>query len=861
MTVIPLQTETSLLRTIRNTPIIDHHAHPLLKLESIDKFPLLSIVTEANGDAIDSSKTGMPHLRAVKQLSAILDCEPTWESVSSAIRAKQSGNYEAWVERCMSGIENVLVDDGLGAGADLEAYSHFDKFTRSHNKRIVRIETIAADVIDRALSESKTADEAFHSADAAFSAAIVESIRDTEVVGFKSVICYRTGLAIPRKQDSGTAVNSFQQIFEQKQAGHIQQFNRLEHAGLNEYFVHRLATLIRDGPDLHKKPIQFHTGLGDNDITLAKSSPAHLQEFIREYPTVPIVLLHAAYPFTREAAYLASVYANVYADVGEVFPAVSRDGQEAVIRQALELCPYSKILWSTDGHFFPETYLLAVEQVREVLQSVLIDFVHKGDLTWAQTTRLVEDIFFNNSNKLYNLELKLQTSSPHPTTEIARSGSRNIQLLTRFLQGKDEPKFLRIYWNDMTATPRVRAIPMRRVWSILHNDEELSFGVTKASLGLLQNDWPAPGVSPSGEWKLHPDFQTLHVGPRKGHITVRGDFKEPDGSPVSLCPRTLLKKTVERAAEHGLAFVLGFEIELLLMRRVDGKFETLDGDGHAWSVGRAMDHPGAADIIEEAIEQLDAAGIYIEMVHPESANGQYEIILPRAPPLEAVDTLLYTRDVISSCATAKGYRMTLHPKPFAMACGTAAHVHMSISTPNGSERSVYEPFYAGILSHLRAIAAFTYSSMASYERVQDGCWAGGTWVTWGTQNRETPLRKIEGSHWELKCMDGMANPYLAMSAVLLAGTEGVVRGEELVWEDCIKDPATLSPEERVQLNVQTKFPGSISEALKALEEDRALAALLGQELVDRYLAVKGAETSLLEGMEEDVRRRWVMERY
>src|SRR5690606_32672319 len=110
----------------------------------------------------------------------------------------------------------------------------------------------------------------------------------------------------------------------------------------------------RNGESQHKKPIQFHTGLGDNDMTLSKASPALLQDFIRAYPTVPIVLLHASYPFTREAGYLASVYANVYADIGLIFPCLSQDGQETALRQILELCPWSKILWSTDGHYFPE---------------------------------------------------------------------------------------------------------------------------------------------------------------------------------------------------------------------------------------------------------------------------------------------------------------------------------------------------------------------------------------------------------------------------------------------------------------------------------------------------------------------------
>lgn len=96
-----------------------------------------------------------------------------------------------------------------------------------------------------------------------------------------------------------------------------------------------------------KKPFQFHTGLGDNDIDLGLSNPSHLQNFIKTYPTVAIVLLHASYPFTKEAGYLATVYHNVYLDIGEVFPFVSQDGQEYVLQEALELCPSEKLLWST----------------------------------------------------------------------------------------------------------------------------------------------------------------------------------------------------------------------------------------------------------------------------------------------------------------------------------------------------------------------------------------------------------------------------------------------------------------------------------------------------------------------------------
>ena len=142
--------------------------------------------------------------------------------------------------------------------------------------------------------------------------------------------------------------------------------------------------------------VQFHTGLGDNDITLSRASPAEMQPLIKAYPNTKIVLLHSSYPFTREAGYLTAVYQNVFLDFGEIFPFVSAEGQAAVVRQVLELCPTNKIMWSSkftiwqmsnyhlltfieaDGHWWPESYYLGTIQAREVLWKVRLhslDFV------------------------------------------------------------------------------------------------------------------------------------------------------------------------------------------------------------------------------------------------------------------------------------------------------------------------------------------------------------------------------------------------------------------------------------------------------------------------------------------------------
>ncbi|KAH8911823.1 glutamine synthetase/guanido kinase [Coniochaeta sp. PMI_546] len=855
------------VHAIRHTPIIDNHAHPLLKPEALGKYPLLSITTEASGDAIDDSLTSLAHLRAIRQLSTILKCQPTWEAVVAAIELRRIEDPDEWVAECLDGIETILVDDGLDNEDEVYSYSEHDDYTRSKCKRIVRIEQVVATIIKRQLeanaTENADAQEVYSKVFDEFEAHIKQAIDDEDVVGFKSVVCYRTGLDIAPFVDHNAAIEAFRGIIESDEP-----FKRLQHKPLNDMIVHRTAELIKRSPSREKKPIQFHTGLGDNDITLTKSSPSHMQPFIRVHQDVPIVLLHASYPYTRDAGYLACVYPNVYTDIGEIFPFLSRDGQETAVRQALELCPWSKIVWSTDGHWFPETYLLAIVQIREVLETVICEYVRKGELGWKAAIQLVRDILFNTNNKLYHLGLEFSELGRGVANDLSDDRYRtDLELFQFFLKGRELPDFIRIYWNDLTAQPRMRMIPFRKFMSLLEDGKSTSIGITKASLSLLQNDHIAPGGTATGEYRLHPDFSSLKSGPIKGHVSMHGQFREQDGTRVDLCPRSLLERAVEFGAEKGLTFLLGFEIEFMLLKRLDdkegcAKFGPGISDGHAWSVSRAFANQKVSDLLRDMVGELDDMGIYVEQLHAESGNGQFELVLPALPPIEAVDTLLHAREVMSALATNAGYRMTLHPKPFGIKdAGNASHVHLSISSPPGSKFEVYQSFYAGILKHLRGILAFTYSNPASYERMVDSGWSGGRWVAWGTQNRETALRKIEESHWEVKTLDGLANPYLAMATILLAGVNGALVKEKLVWGDCEDDPVNLTDNDRKELNVTEMLPATIEEALEALKQDEELTELLGPGLVERYIAVKEAELNLLNEMGEEERRGWIMERY
>ncbi|KAF7356671.1 CBM1 domain-containing protein [Mycena venus] len=412
-------------------PAIDNHAHPILAGQHRDRFEFEGLISEAQGYStslplshlsssfvkgsalsVDSIHT-LACKRAVPQLGARLNLQsPTWDSVK-ATRSDlpYSELCELFMGPSVTGIQCMLLDDGLGGVEEFaEGYAWHDRFATSPTKRIVRVEIVAEDILKPLLKPHLdkvplTSDEALrvlHSFNTAFKTALTDSVNDKNVAGFKSIACYRTGLDVePVAESVESILSSLKDVLEMyRETSTI----RLAHRALNDHVVR--MTLEASGEC--GKPVQFHTGLGDNDITLNRSSPSHLQAIIKAFPKTLFVLLHSSYPFTREAGYLTAVYPNVYLDFGEVFPFVSGSGQRSIIRQVLELCPTNKILWfpSTDGHWWPESYYLGSIQARQALYDVLSETVALGEISEGDAANIVENALFHNANKLYKLSLE-----------------------------------------------------------------------------------------------------------------------------------------------------------------------------------------------------------------------------------------------------------------------------------------------------------------------------------------------------------------------------------------------------------------------------------------------------------------------
>ncbi|KAI0632804.1 amidohydrolase-domain-containing protein [Trametes polyzona] len=392
-------------------PAIDNHAHAFLREEFKDSVPFEGLISEASSEQTlrDATHT-MACYRATAQLAKLFGLGPgaDWETVK---RYRGQVPYEHLCRTCMqpTRIQCILIDDGLGSASKLYAYRWHDQFTASPTKRIVRVEALAEEILKRAIEAQIEQKELSPSAllvrfIIGLDAALRTTAADGEVAGFKSIVCYRTGLDVNVVTDIPDDAAAHQVLTGLSLIYATKQVLRLASKPINDYIVNSVMRVAGEAG----KPVQFHTGLGDNDITLSLSSPSHLQPLIKAYPNTKVVLLHSSYPYTKEAGYLTAVYENVYLDFGEIFPFLSPDGQRQVIRQVLELAPTNKIMWSTDGHYWPESYYLGSLQARQALFEVLESSVRKSELTVAQAIGIAKRAFFENANRIYNLGLEPQ---------------------------------------------------------------------------------------------------------------------------------------------------------------------------------------------------------------------------------------------------------------------------------------------------------------------------------------------------------------------------------------------------------------------------------------------------------------------
>jgi hypothetical protein len=151
-------------------------------------------------------------------------------------------------------------------------------------------------------------------------------------------------------------------------------------------------------------PFQFHTGFGDPTVFLRTGNPIMLRQVFENpaYADVPIVLLHAGWPYVRESSYLASVYSNVWIDAGLAIPFAASE-YSTIWQQLLSLAPTSKVLWSSDGFVFPEHCWFAAVQGRKALTTALEDLVKLNAIGAEDLVPIASAILRDNARRLYGV--------------------------------------------------------------------------------------------------------------------------------------------------------------------------------------------------------------------------------------------------------------------------------------------------------------------------------------------------------------------------------------------------------------------------------------------------------------------------
>lgn len=445
----------------------------------------------------------------------------------------------------------------------------------------------------------------------------------------------------------------------------------------------------------------------------------------------------------------------------------------------------------------------------------------------------------------------------------------------RFLSKNHNVKFIWLQFLPYTANTYTQIVPVAKFTQMVENGRRLS--ISNEAFFLAPGDCLVDEELAAGSFSLLPDLDTAYCQAHSEgtRAVIQCDCVDSkNGQPIERCARSLTRRLCSRfQSSTGLVPYIGFEVEVVFMKREsDAATYTPISRNHQWS-GITQEDSTHLGLIEGCMSALEMVGVTVEHAHAQAAPGQWEFVLSPDWPLPAIDALLKARDTIRIVARSFGVHATWHPRLWPDHPGTGAHVHMSLYDPwKGQEPSrdthymkKFQHFMAGVLQHLPAIMAFSLPQEISYERVKPGIWSGGEYACWGRDNKETPLRLIEENHFELRMIDGLANPYLVLSAMLKAGEDGIERQMSLVAGQVETAPAKLPPTKRDDL---TLLPKSLQESLEALEIDPILDQYMPNiigghpmAMVRTYIAVKREEAEILQKMEPNERRAWLISRY
>jgi len=383
------------------------------------------------------------------------------------------------------------------------------------------------------------------------------------------------------------------------------------------------------------------------------------------------------------------------------------------------------------------------------------------------------------------------------------------------------------------------------------------------------------GNSGEGDWVLLPDLSTARVDPTRDPpaVLILCDLARPDEGPHPLAPRTVAKAAETFLVSAGIADQarFGVELEFYLFDAIWAEDTPLSQQVEVVPLGtvgpravpgpRSGYHAGGPEdrgraIRQRAVEILGRWGVAVRYHHHEGGPlSQMEIELGLGRLLDAADWTVLAVDLVSRLAADEGFVACFLPKPMHNQAGNGLHFHQHLVAKGentfAGEKDLSETalhYVGGILTHGRALSALVSPSTNSYRRLGPG-FEAPVHLAFGRANRATAVR-IPGyitdpsqARIEYRPPDPTCNPYLALSACLMAGVDGVRRGVDPVAKGWGPVEGRLNAEGGRRRRIAS-LPATLDEALAALERDHDFLTLGGvfpEELVNVWLRAKREE--------------------
>ena len=346
-----------------------------------------------------------------------------------------------------------------------------------------------------------------------------------------------------------------------------------------------------------------------------------------------------------------------------------------------------------------------------------------------------------------------------------------------------------------------------------------------------------------------PDPDSLIQLPWKPEVGWLAGDLAMNGKPVEASPRVALKQQIARAENLGFRMKTGVECEYFLVSADGSSISDLNDtqEKPCYDQSALMRQ---YDVISEICDSMIELGWGPYQNDHEDANGQFEMNWDYDDALVTADRHVFFKYMVKAITEKHGLRATFMPKPFPNLTGNGCHAHVSVWDKTG-QNNLFEDssdemglstmayhFLGGVLHNAQALTAIFNPTVNSYKRLDaQVTTSGSTWspnaVAYGGNNRTHMVRIPDRGRFELRLMDGAANPYLMQAGVLAAGLDGVENERD--------------PGKRLDINMYTdghkirglrRLPANLLDAIRLFEKSKVLRSGLGDALVDSYSKLK-----------------------